>query len=165
MDEKRKRTYQYVLWVLIVLTVGFIWSLSLRGAAVSSEQSNSMALSVLSPAVDNINASQSAGESQPVRNIFLEEMLVLIRKVAHFAEFAWLGFLWSLLGRLRWYPAMWTYGLGVAVIDEWLQHFIPGRAMAVRDVVIDYCGFFCGFALVMAVVRWLERKKSRNPRK
>ncbi len=165
MKEKQKRLYKGILWALIVLTVGAIWSLSLRSAVNSSEQSNSLALSVIGSTVESVNNSESTSADASSTKIFLDEWLVLIRKLAHFAEFAVLGLLWGLYGQLQWYPAMWTYGLGVALIDEGLQMFIPGRAAAVRDVVMDYAGFFCGFALVMSVARWIEWKKSRKPGK
>ncbi len=151
MDAKRKNLYKCILWVLITLTVGVIWSLSLRSAYASSQQSNVVALPVIS-------TTGAAGD-------WFDILLYMVRKMAHFAEFWWLGLLWGLYGRLRWYPLMWTYGLAVAVIDELLQYFAPGRAPGFWDVVIDYCGFFCGFALVMAVVEYLRRKKERkNPK-
>ncbi len=151
MDEKRKNRYKIILWVFILLTVAAIWSLSLRPATVSNEQSNSVALPVIN--------------STDVKGVQLSNLLVLVRKMAHFAEFGALGLLWGLYGRLQWLPAMWLYGLPVAVIDECLQFFVPGRAPGVWDVAIDYCGFFCGFALVMVIAKILERKKFRNRRK
>lgn len=148
VNAKRKRIYQIILWVLIALTVGTIWSLSLRSATTSNEQSNAVALPVIN--------------STDVKGVRLYDLLVIVRKLAHFAEFGLLGFLWGLYSRLQWYPAMWLYGLGVALIDEGLQYFVPGRAPGFWDVVIDYSGFFCGFALVMVAARWLSWKKSRR---
>lgn len=148
MSEKRKKTYKIILWVLIVLTVATIWSLSLRSATTSNEQSNAVALPVIN--------------QTDVQGVRLYDLLVLVRKLAHFAEFGLLGLLWGLYGRLQWYPAMWLYGLGVALVDEGLQHFVPGRAPGFWDVVIDYSGFFCGFALVMVAACCLRWKKSRK---
>lgn len=148
MNEKRKRRYKVILWVLIVLTVGAIWSLSLRPAATSNEQSNAVALPVV--------------EATGAKGVQFQEILITVRKLAHFVEFAALGLLWGLYGCLQWYPVMWLYGLAVAVIDEFLQYFVPGRAPGFWDVVIDYGGFFCGFALVMAVASYRRRKLQKN---
>ena len=159
MSEKLKLRAKIVLWVLVILTVGAIWALSITPAITSSEQSNVVTMTVVNP------PSESASITQEAKGPSMTYMITLVRKMAHFAEFGVLGFLWALLGLFQWYPAMWLYGLGVALVDEGIQYFVPGRAAAVTDVTIDYCGFFCGFALVMVVARWLERKKSRNPRK
>ena len=148
MNEKQKKRYKILLWALIVLTVATIWSLSLRSATASNEQSNAVALPVV--------------EATGAKGVTFQEVLITVRKLAHFAEFGWLGFLWGLYGCLQWYPVMWLYGLAVAVIDECLQFFVPGRAPGIWDVVIDYGGFFCGFALVMAVATYRRRKAQKN---
>ena len=57
------------------------------------------------------------------------------------------------------------YGLLVALADEALQGITPGRAPGLMDVVLDYCGYFCGFALVFSVADWLLRRKIRKQRK
>ena len=159
MSKKQKQRAKMVLWVLVILMVGTIWGLSLTPAVSSSQQSDSVAMTIVNP------SSESESITQEAKGPSMDYFITLVRKMAHFVEFGALGFLWALLGQLQWYPVMWLYGLGVAVIDETIQYFVPGRAMSTTDVVIDYCGFFCGFALVMVVARWLERKKSRNPHK
>lgn len=86
---------------------------------------------------------------------------LLVRKLAHFCEYALLGF-WLML-TLRVYTRRilsfiaWPLFLGLltAVLDETLQLFIPGRFGQVRDVAIDFVGVLCGllaglFALLLA---------------
>lgn len=96
----------------------------------------------------------------------------LVRKLAHFAEYALLGF-WLML-TLRVYTrrvisfVSWPLFLGllVPVCDEFFQTFVPGRAGAVRDVVIDFCGvcagLVCGMFLLLLVRMWTVLRKSKE---
>jgi hypothetical protein len=71
-----------------------------------------------------------------------------LRKVAHAAEFAVLGFLLlRALGRER--PAL-ALGIAYAVSDELHQHFVPGRLGSPLDVLVDAVGVAVG---VLAVGR------------
>jgi VanZ family protein len=70
---------------------------------------------------------------------------LLLRKLAHGAEFAVLGAL--LLRALRdELPAL-VAGLGYAVTDELHQHFVPGRVGSPLDVLIDTAGVALGIAV------------------
>lgn len=150
--EKTKRVWRWLLLAAIGVTTLFIWYLSLRPAGFSSQQSDQLALPLAS-------ATGAKGD-------FFDQLFVLVRKMAHFAEFFGLGLLWALYGkaRPRPLPFMWLYGLAVGVIDEALQYITPGRAPGFWDVVLDYCGYFCGFALVFAVADWRIRRKLRQPK-
>ena len=148
VTEKGKKWYEILLWVLIGATVLGIWSLSLRSAGSSTQQSNAVALPVII--------------GGGFRGDWFSYVVVLVRKLAHFAEFGVLGVWWGLYGLRRWLPCMWLYGLAVALMDEGIQYFVPGRAPGFWDVVIDYGGFFCGFALVFTVAEWWIRKKSKK---
>ena len=90
---------------------------------------------------------------------------LLVRKLAHFAEYALLGF-WLML-TLRVYTRRiisciaWPlfFGLLTAVADEFFQLFIPGRAGQVKDVVIDFGGVLSGlclglFSILLASAIW-----------
>lgn len=90
-------------------------------------------------------------------------MTFVVRKCAHFTEYAVLGALaaglWrSLSSRRR--PPAWLASLGVAlvpVVDECIQLFVPGRSGALRDVLIDLAGALVG-ALASAGVRRVRRR-------
>jgi VanZ family protein len=67
-----------------------------------------------------------------------------LRKVAHTAEYAILGaLLLRATGRVGVALAL---GIAYAVSDEIHQTFVPGRAGAPLDVVIDAVGVACGIA-------------------
>ena len=70
---------------------------------------------------------------------------VVLRKIAHTAEYAVLG---ALLGRAtRRVGLALAVGVAYAVSDEIHQSFVPGRAGAPLDVAIDAIGVVCGVVL------------------
>lgn len=84
-----------------------------------------------------------------------------VRKLAHFAEFALMGFLMMLT--LRVYTRRiiafiaWPlfFGLLTAVMDELLQYFVPGRTSSVIDVLLDFSGvlggMFAGLCILLVL--------------
>ena len=85
----------------------------------------------------------------------------LLRKVAHFTEFACLGslFLWffSMLQK----PRLLSLGCCAlaATIDETIQRFVPDRGPSVFDVALDTCGAAFGIVLVL-LIHHFHKKKS-----
>jgi len=76
----------------------------------------------------------------------------LLRKLAHFTEFTFLGVLFSwlftMLGK-KWLPPL-LCGFLVACVDETIQCFVPDRGPAVKDVAIDTAGVLFGIVLLLA---------------
>ena len=70
---------------------------------------------------------------------------LVLRKLAHAAEFAVLGGL--LLRALRDERAALAAGIAYAVSDELHQHFVPGRVGSPLDVLIDSVGVAVGVLL------------------
>lgn len=74
----------------------------------------------------------------------------LVRKIAHFSEFAALGmslsWLFGMLLRHRWPGMLLPFGCGVAAacVDEIIQVFSPGRHCSIVDVSIDSAGVLTG---------------------
>ena len=69
---------------------------------------------------------------------------LVLRKLAHAAEFALLGTL--LLRALRLDRAALAFGIAYAASDELHQHFVPGRVGSPYDVLIDAVGVALGVA-------------------
>lgn len=118
-----------------IYTVWFIFSNSMEVAAVSSAKSDG----VLSKA------------NELLGSMGLEQMTSLqIRKLAHFGEFALLGF-WFMLC-LRVYTRRYVrhiswpllLGLVIANVDETIQLYVSGRSSSVTDVWIDFGGVCAG---------------------
>ncbi len=74
---------------------------------------------------------------------------VVLRKIAHVAEYAILGaLLLRALGREL--PAV-VAGIAYAASDELHQHFVPGRQAAPLDLLIDGVGVLAGVILLQQV--------------
>lgn len=99
---------------------------------------------------------------------FVAKIDVFVRKSAHFAEFAALGFflasdtkLFGLKPQIG-IPAAFSVGVIYAASDEIHQLYVPGRAGMFADVLIDSGGvlFGCGIAvLVFMIIRKIKNKK------
>jgi len=83
-----------------------------------------------------------------------------LRKIAHAAEFAVLGFLLVRALGNEW--AGLFAGVAYAISDEVHQHFVPGRQAAVRDVLVDTAGVAVG---VYLVPRLFESRLGDSPRR
>ena len=74
----------------------------------------------------------------------------LIRKLAHFTEFSFLGALLTWLLAMAQKPKALALPCGflVASVDETIQRFVPDRGPSIRDVCIDSCGVLTGIVLL-----------------
>ena len=102
----------------------------------------------------------------PFLDLQSEQGMYLLRKAAHFSEFAALGFsfawLYGMLSRKR----IWSLALSLvsgataAAIDETIQLFSPDRGPSIKDVGIDTCGVIAGIC-VLTLLHWLFTRKKR----
>ena len=144
---------------LVVLWVCFIWAHSLMDGTDSANESTRFVLFAL-PLLQRLGLSDIALAT------------FVVRKCAHFSEYAMLGVLaFFLCGSQpgvrpeRW---LWLSSLAVMavtpIVDETIQLFVPGREGSVRDVLIDLAGACAGFLLARALcaVRQRWRRASRK---
>ena len=81
----------------------------------------------------------------------------LLRKTAHFTEFAALGWcftwLYGMLVRKRLPGTVLPFlsGAAAAAIDETIQRFSPDRGPSIKDVTLDSCGVLAGI-LVLTLI-------------
>ena len=125
-----------ILSILILLNLALIWGNSTL-TGLSSEAVSGGILALL-------------GRFLPV--LLTEAGHTLLRKAAHFSEFALLGLLYCGRHRLVKGEApvhLMGFGLAVACIDETIQIFTPGRASSLIDVWIDASGFALGLLLIV----------------
>lgn len=149
MNKKR----MYILSALTLLWTGFIFSMSLRVGEESGRLSGGLLniiLDIVSPLWENI-----FGTITPDGIDFLH---YLIRKAAHFTEFLILGILvYSFILNFEKINGKWLFALGygalIASLDETLQLFVDGRAGAVTDVCIDFCGVLTGIILMVIFLK------------
>lgn len=136
---KKKRFW---LWlVLTVLWIGFIFWHSSR------------------------DAGQSDGESLGLL-YYIQKVLPwmtnnLLRKLAHFGEFAILGaLLTGTFYRAKNFILLKPISAGLlcALCDETIQLFVPGRSGNVKDVWIDLSGVVLGTLCMFLLLRLRKRK-------
>lgn len=149
MTKMIKYKTVFLFALLILLTVGYIWSNSFASVEQSSAQSAPVAETIQS-VVDPLQQIE-----KPVFHDF-------VRKLAHVVEFFALGvfaagFAVSLGAYLKKtlvsMPILLV--LSVAVIDEYIQHFTK-RGSLVTDVVLDFAGALAGLGCAWLLF-WLWR--------
>ena len=145
--EKRLR----LCGILLCMTLVFIWGNSLLPGEVSQAFSDWVK--------DLLNRLLPGGG---------EDSLLggggLLRKIAHFTEFAalgmCLGWLFGMLQKGRVRPFFW--GAAAACLDEALQAFAPGRAPGAADVLLDSCGVLTGIILLYLGHSYCKKKSTNQ---
>ena len=134
---------KYIYLFCSVLTILWIWGNSLQDAPHSSTESQWV--------LDWVRSSFSMVPGMDRLSMYA------IRKAAHLTEYMALGFFLSLVSMIIWKKnkISWITFLGalIAIMDECIQLFSPGRSSQVSDVMIDTVGVFLGTLLV-----WVWRK-------
>ena len=150
---KRRKTCLALLSLLILLTLGFIWGNSLKSIPESQAVSLSL-LDRLKPLLDAVFGPDRITDH-------------ILRKTAHFCEFALLGaelrLLFLLLGQrgLQGLMNALFAGLAAAVTDETIQIFSQ-RGSQVSDVVLDFSGVVTGALVISLAARLLRRRKEKR---
>lgn len=146
MSKKR-----WILWLLVALTVAFIFGESLLDQDLSEKQSTVIKTQVV----------------EPVHKAFTGENSISydIRDVAHTVEFAILGIEIVLLVRSKNHIHQWletiSYCGFAALTDESIQHF-SGRAPELIDIWHDILGALIGSLIGLIIILLLERIKRKT---
>lgn len=143
----KTQTKKWILIVAITAVTLAIWGMSLRTGSVSLKQTET----IVQPMVEQVTTPGN----------WTDFFTVLVRKSAHFIEFGLLGILWGCYSRLQKLRIPWLYGLPVALIDETIQYFVPGRSPAWEDVALDYIGYLVGFGLIVLIATLIRRKSKK----
>lgn len=136
---------------LLVTNILFIWGNSLLPGSVSGAISQ-WARDLLAALFGSGNENPDAGHG-------------LLRKLAHFTEFACLGmllhWLFCMLREKLWehlvFPAL--AGIAVAAVDETIQCFVPLRGPALKDVGIDTLGVTAGIVIISLIMYFKRKRK------
>lgn len=88
----------------------------------------------------------------------------LLRKVAHFTEFACLGMCLGWLFGMLQKGKLLPFGCGVlaASIDETIQRFVPDRGPSIKDVCIDSAGVLTGLVLLYLGHSYLKKRSTNQ---
>ena len=151
--EKRIVKYGLELFLIVMITL-FIFSNSLAGYDQSHHTSDSVSQIIL-----------------PNEYSDNEDILLIVRKIAHLIEYALLGIAVTVLLKCiekdfqrKTYSVVLFYTLFVAVLDEHIQSF-SDRTSSTADILLDFAGAIIGMVLVFGAVglfRFFKRAKKRQ---
>lgn len=165
LDKMSLKQYRYLMAALLLVWMLLIFLFSAQNGSLSSSVSEDFAAKVFSLIYPEFNQ-MSAGEQL----LFLESVMLPIRKLAHFTLYFVLGLIASgLFVTIRncgmFFKSAVSWGVCVlyAISDEIHQYFVPERACAALDVLIDSAGAILAvalFALAICVIKPLKRFKN-----
>lgn len=149
-DSARRPTWRR--WaVASVCWVAVIWGHSLLAGPESSAESG-LVVAVVRPLFEALGLAD------------LDLMTLVVRKCAHFSEYAVLGVLASLCLRARRrdsgaaaLPVELLAAFMCPFVDEAIQLGVPGRTGQLTDALIDLAGLITGVLLVALLGRLLPR--------
>jgi VanZ family protein len=141
-----------------------IYSFSAKPVDNSNESSLSIASTILSAYENIIDPIQK----QEVRMDILESINHVVRKGAHFTEYAVLA-ISLIIHLLAWkFQGMKLFTISVAIsavyaaTDEFHQTFVPGRAGMMKDVLLDTMGAATGALLFLLFLGVLEKRRKNK---
>ena len=152
-SDSKHKTFRKILLVLILITLALIWGQSAMSRQ-DSEAESAWVMELIMPFLEIF-----VGRGRVT--------LHLVRKLAHFTEYALLGAeltLYSvfgmkdaaspLIGKTSVFLPL-IIGLAAAAADETIQIF-SGRGPAVADVLLDFCGVLTAFIFIKLVERYFS---------
>ena len=151
--------------VPVILTMALIFSFSAQTGEVSGQLSGNITRALVGLFVWDLEAMSPAQQQELLNTVGL-----VIRKGAHFSEYALLGLFLMLHIRevskrtsVRFAP-LWAWGIGTlyAVTDELHQGFVGGRHPALTDVMIDSSGVITGVGILLLLFYGIRRKNAKK---
>ena len=146
--KKGRKIYMLISWILVLICMGIIFSLSAQIAEESQDLSDSF-----------------------IRNLFeflgIELKSDFVRTIAHMLEFMGLSLLifnavystWN----LKLTPIIAFVGTSLyAITDEIHQIFVPGRAFQISDVLVDSIGALIGVIVSFVILKIILSIKKRG---
>ncbi len=162
MNRKKLLTLRTIFIILTLSVMVTIFVLSADNADESNAKSDILADSFVYSVLSLFNLSDE--EIQQV----IDVSVFIVRKTAHFAEYAVLGFLTACVCTSFYLKTKQTLlissatGILYAISDEIHQYFVPGRACQIRDVLIDSSGVISGIVflfIILFMYRYIQKKK------
>ncbi len=151
-ENRQNKVLATLFWVLTVLCMAVIFYFSSRPATQSAGQSSAVTLFL--------------------QRLFHTEAITehMVRKTAHFSEFAGLGFLTNLsiyfTKSKKNIPIGIAVGSAYAATDEIHQIFVDGRSCQFTDWAIDTIGITAGtlifFVIYLIINKIIEHKNDKR---
>lgn len=154
----------WISLLAVIALMAFIFFMSSQTQSESSETSGKLVdifINVFLPDFDKLPTIEQAEKLNVITNV--------IRKLAHYTEYAALGFflalhLNELKSKLNCKAPLWqstVVGVLYAISDECHQYFVPGRGPGIKDVFIDSLGVFTGFLILMCIIKAKKNKTEK----
>ena len=146
---------KYVKWGLLLLTL--VWCLVIFGFSLSAGEDSASTSDAVVALCNRFLAGLGAS---------LRLTAHFVRKAAHFTEYLILGVL--ALATLRAWRAPHSLPLAlalpfaVALVDETIQFFVPGRNAAFPDVLLDSAGGAFGVLLLFLLFWGVQYSKEKR---
>lgn len=144
---------------LLIITIIFIWSNSAESGVKSSEKSSRI-VDFIKPTLDRND------------NIPYEQFEIIIRKGAHFLEFAVLGaelsisYIFGALLKNKKHNnkaiIMIIPAFFIAFADELIQLTSDGRACRFSDIIIDTSGALLGILIILLISELLIKNNNKH---
>ncbi|MBQ8202449.1 MAG: VanZ family protein [Clostridia bacterium] len=152
----KKHLYRAGLWLAVLTLMALIFGFS----AQSGDESGVVSGIITQPITEALSSMHPDLQQAEMESLYILVDQV-IRKTAHFCEYALLGFLICLLcrsyGILSW-RLPWLIGSVYAVTDEVHQLFQPARSCQVSDIILDACGAFFG-VMFIGIIKKIRRSQ------
>lgn len=156
-----RRWVRILLWLAVLAVCSMIFFFSAQSGEDSAQTSSKIVKWLIALLVSGYDAMALAEQQQ-----LFDVASLLVRKLAHFGEFALLGFLLRLLMQSYRLPKgpwlAWLAATLYAVTDEVHQLFSVARGASVVDVGIDSLGAAAGVALACLVL-WANARRKQSP--
>lgn len=148
---KSRKIYVTISWILVVVCMGFIFSLSAQNGEESSDLSGSFVMAIL----EWLKLDVDEG---------------LLRTCAHCLEFMGLSLLIFNATYATWEkkitPLIAFAGTVLyAITDEIHQIFVPGRAFQISDILVDSTGALIGIIasfIVLKIILYITKRRKTN---
>ena len=148
-----KKWVRIVLWIAVIAVCGLIFFFSAQSGEDSADTSGKVVEWLIAILVKGYHLMAAAQQQE-----IFDTASLIVRKLAHFSEFALLGFLVRLL--MQSYrvkagaPRAWIAATLYAFTDELHQLFSDARGASLVDVGIDSLGAATGVAFACLLL-WL----------
>ncbi|MCI5956529.1 MAG: VanZ family protein [Clostridiales bacterium] len=150
-----------LLWLIVLGTMAGIFAFSAQEGDASWSSSGRVTrtiIAVIQPDYPTFSAHEQTR--------LYETVQLIVRKGAHFLEYAWLGFwlFWLANAYALDYAAAiaWMAGTLYAAGDELHQLFVSSRAASWRDIGLDAAGVLAGAGVAWLAARLWRRRRLRR---
>ena len=157
-DSLKQNKHRWIYGGLVVLMMILVFcfsAMSGRDSAAMSGRITEAVLRIVYPEYRTLPQQERYGAYRL--------MSFLVRKGAHFTEYAFLGALVMLFLNtysIRRRPLFaFLFSALYAASDEWHQSFVAGRGPMIRDVAIDALGAIAGILLILLLLRAFRKNK------